>query len=162
MVWRVPSNHSTDCYFCMVPPIKNGTSMKKKSTLVYPNIPSAIRSVPHGDGLPVPELPDSFVMYSEDEDSVSSNSEEQQPSASRYAEYLPSTHSSNQKITEGELSDLVRDLKLPKNKAELLASRLQQWNLLHHKGKWCAAMLGDYCWIMKRDVSKRNTIDRPK
>jgi len=35
MVWRVPSNHSTDCYFCMVPPIQNGMSMKKKSTLLY-------------------------------------------------------------------------------------------------------------------------------
>jgi len=61
----------------MVPPIKNGMSMKKKSTLVYPNIPSAIRSVPHGDGLSVPELPDNFTMYSDDEDIVSSNSEEQ-------------------------------------------------------------------------------------
>ena len=29
MVWKVPSNHSTDCYFCMVPPIQNGMSMKK-------------------------------------------------------------------------------------------------------------------------------------
>jgi len=107
-------------------------SMKKKATLVYPNIPSAIRPVSHGDGLPVPELLDNFAMYSDDEDSVSSNSEEQQPSASRD---LPSTDSSNHKITEGELSDLIRDLKLPKNRAELLASRLQQWNLLHHSVK---------------------------
>jgi hypothetical protein len=38
IVWRVPSNHSTDCYFCMVPPIQTGMSMKKKSTVVYPNI----------------------------------------------------------------------------------------------------------------------------
>ena len=76
MVWRVPSNHSSDCYFSMVPPIQNGMSMKKKSTLVYLNIPSAIRHVPHGDGLPVPEPPDNFVMYSDDDDSVSSNSEE--------------------------------------------------------------------------------------
>jgi hypothetical protein len=30
-------------------------------------------------------------MYSEDKDSFSSNSEEQQPSASRDADYLPST-----------------------------------------------------------------------
>jgi len=36
-------------------------SMKKKSTLVYPNIPSAIRPVPHGGGLPVPETPDNFA-----------------------------------------------------------------------------------------------------
>ena len=105
-------------------------SMKKKSTLVYLNIPSAIQPVPHGDGLPVPEPPDNLAMYSDDEDSVSSNSEGQQPSASRDAEYLPSTDSSNHKITEGKLIDLIGDLKLPKNKAELLASRLQQWNLL--------------------------------
>jgi hypothetical protein len=30
-------------------------------------------------------------MYSDDEDSVSSNNEEQQPSASRDADYVPST-----------------------------------------------------------------------
>ena len=76
MAWRVPSNHSTDCYFCMVPPIQNGMPMKKKSRLVYPNIPSAILPVPHGDGLPVPEPPDNFAMNSDNEDSVSSNSEE--------------------------------------------------------------------------------------
>jgi len=121
---------------------------------VYANIPSAIRPVPQGDGLPVPEPLDTFAMYSDNEDSVSSNSEEQQPSSSRDADYLPSTDSSNHKITEGELSDLIRDLELPKNKAELLASRLQQWNLLHHKGKWSTAILGDYCWMMKRDASK--------
>jgi len=121
---------------------------------VYPNIPSAIRPVPHGDGLPVPEPPDNFAMYPDDEGSVSLNNIEQQPSASTDADYSPSTDSSNHKITEGELNDLIRDLKLPKNKAELLASRLQQCNLLHHKGKWSTAMLGDYCWIMKRDAPK--------
>jgi len=93
-------------------------------------------------------------MNSDDEDSVSSNSEDQQPAASRDADYFPSTDSSNHKITEGELNDLIGDLQHPKNKAELLASRLQQWNLLHHKGKWSAAMLGDYCWMTKRDASK--------
>jgi hypothetical protein len=92
-------------------------------------------------------------MYSDDEDSVSSNSEEQQPSSSRDADCLPSTDSSNHKITEGELNGLIRDLELPKHKAEL-ASRLRQWNLLRHKGKWSAAMLGYYCWMMKRDASK--------
>jgi hypothetical protein len=34
------------------------------------------------------------------------------------------------RITLEELNDLVRDLDLPKSKAELLGSRLQQWNLL--------------------------------
>ena len=86
MVWRVPSNHTTDCYFCMVPPIQNGVFMRKKSTLVCPNVPSAIWPVPHGDGRPVPEPPDNFAVYSDDDDTVSSNSKEQQSSASRDAD----------------------------------------------------------------------------
>jgi len=45
MAWRMPSNHSTDCYFCMVSPIQNGMPTKKQSTHVYPNIPSAIRII---------------------------------------------------------------------------------------------------------------------
>jgi len=135
MVWRVPSSHSTDCYCCIVHSIQNGMSVKKKSTLVYPNIPSAIRPVSHGNGLPVPEPLDNFAMYSDDGCSVSSNSEEQQPSASKDANYLPSTDSFSHKITKGELNDLIRDLELPKNEAELLVPKLQQWNLLHHSVK---------------------------
>ena len=62
--------------------------------IVCPNIPSAKRSLPRGDGLPVPESPDIFAMHSNDEDSVSSNSEEEQASASRDADFLPSRDSS--------------------------------------------------------------------
>jgi len=82
--------------------------MRQNSTLVYLNIPSALWPVPHGDGVPVLEPLDNFAVYSDNEDSVSSNSEEQQPAASREADYLPSTNSSNRKITEGELNVLVR------------------------------------------------------
>jgi len=57
MVWREPSNHATDCYFCMVPPVSGGITKKKKWTIVYPNIPSALRPVPHGEGISVPEPP---------------------------------------------------------------------------------------------------------
>ena len=114
MVWRVPSNHSTDCHFCMVPPIQNGVSKRKKPTLVCPNVPSAIWPVPHGDGRPVPEPPDNFAVYSDDDDSVSSNSKEQQSSASRDADCLPSTDPAIHKITEGELNDPISDLELPK------------------------------------------------
>jgi len=57
MVWREPSNHTTDCYFCMVPPVSGGITKKKKWTIVYPNIPSALRPVLHGEGISVPEPP---------------------------------------------------------------------------------------------------------
>ena len=145
MVWSVPSNHSTDRYFCMVPLFKMVCPWRKINTCVseYTITNSAcaswrrtscswtsgqfcyvlwrwrqrffkpIQPVLHGDGLPVPEPPDKFAMYSDDEDSVSSNSEEQQPSASRDADYFPSTNSSKHKITEGDLNDLIRDFELP-------------------------------------------------
>ena len=95
---------------------------------MYPNIPSAIWSVPHGNGLTVPEPPDNFAMCSGYTDIVSSNSEEHQPSAARDAGFLASTDSSNHKTTEGSLSDLIRHLVLSKTKAEL--SGLQQWNFI--------------------------------
>ncbi|GFS45543.1 uncharacterized protein TNIN_234481 [Trichonephila inaurata madagascariensis] len=43
-----------------------------------------------------------------------------------WTEHLNEPH----KLNQAEWSDLVRDLDLPKQKAELLASRLHQWNLL--------------------------------
>jgi len=70
--------------------------------------------VPHGHGLPVLEPPENFDLYSEDEDGVSSNSEEHQISASRDSEYLRSTDSSNHKIREGERKELLRDLEIPR------------------------------------------------
>jgi len=51
--------------------------MKKESTILYANITPAIRPVPHGDRLPVSEPPDNYAVYSDEEDGVSSNSEEE-------------------------------------------------------------------------------------
>ena len=57
VVCREPSNHATDCYFCMVPLVSEVITKKKKWTIVYPNIPSALRPVPHGEGISFPEPP---------------------------------------------------------------------------------------------------------
>ena len=56
MVWREPSNHTTDCCFCMAPPVSGGIMKKKKWTVVYPNIPSALHAVLHGEGISIPNL----------------------------------------------------------------------------------------------------------
>jgi hypothetical protein len=57
--------------------------------------------------------------------------EEPQPPNSRDLEFfLNVTSAEPHNITQKELFDLIRDLELSKNKAELLSSRLQQWNLL--------------------------------
>jgi hypothetical protein len=56
---------------------------------------------------------------------ISLISEEQQPSTSRDPEFCPCLDSSKpHKITEIVLNNLIRNLELPKNKAELLASKL--------------------------------------
>ena len=48
------------------------------------------------------------------------------------------------RITQEELNDLIRDLDLPKCKAELLGSRLQEWNLLKENVR-----MSVYCKSMK-------------
>ena len=46
------------------------------------------------------------------------------------AEYAPTTSAEPHFPTKQELDDLIRDLGLTKSKAELLTSRLNEWNLL--------------------------------
>jgi len=65
MVWREPSNHSSDCFFCLTPPVASDTNRRKQQRIDYPNIPSAIRSVPHGEDLPVPDPPKEYNLNSE-------------------------------------------------------------------------------------------------
>ena len=45
-------------------------------------------------------------------------------------DHYPGFDSRMHVLTRQDLDDLVRDLELPKGKAELLCSRLQGWNLL--------------------------------
>jgi hypothetical protein len=107
----------------MVPPLRQGFSKKKKWTLRHPNIPSTMRPVPHGEGHPVPEPPEIVTLESEKEedDEICDISE---PSTLKDHEFAHNVMSAEpHRITENELNHLVRDL-------ELLASRLQQWNLL--------------------------------
>jgi hypothetical protein len=44
-------------------------------------------------------------------------------------DFQPSTSNEPQRISQGELNDLVRELNLSKSQAEFLGSRLQGWNL---------------------------------
>ena len=123
-IWREQSNHHDDCYFCMVN-ISKFKGSKRRSAISYPSIPSSIAPVPHGDEFPIPvpptgdEQPSSYTDKSDDSDYDDQSIRGSQP------------HFPNKQ----ELDNLVRDLGLTKSDAEILTSRLKEWNLLDHSCK---------------------------
>jgi len=114
LVWRVPSNHSSDCYFCLTPPVASGTSMnrKKKQRIDYPNILSAIRLLPHGEDLPVPGPPKEYNLNSEmEEEDTEKTGPHKEPTG---PDFQGPASQSPHKLTQNELNDLVCDLELPR------------------------------------------------
>lgn len=129
MVWREPKNHVDDCYFCLTN--VNGFSSKNKKHIEYPNVPSAIRPIPHAQDLPVPTPPSTWEEIPDD-GSMSTNSESAQFQSSGEEHNL---EEGPHLIKQAELNDLVRDLFLSKEQSELLASRLKEWNVLNEETK---------------------------
>lgn len=122
MIWREQKNHTTDCYFCSV--YVKGFNTKNRKNISYPNLDSAIRPVPHSSEIPIPQPPsslDEYLSESEDEDTLPPQDE----SSSDF-----SFDEGPELFSQSELNDLVRDLGLSKDAAELLGSRLKNKNLL--------------------------------
>ena len=89
-------------------------------------IPSASRPVPHTEDLPVPVPLQQYILDS-DEEPTKKREKTHQLSTSTVADFTEDLQSNEfHRITQEELNDLIRDLSLPKCKAELLGSRLQQ------------------------------------
>ena len=72
-IWPQPTDHSSNCYFCMMDPTKRRTG-KNALLIVYPDIPFSIARVPHCPELPVPTPPKRYQPSSGD--SSKSDSEE--------------------------------------------------------------------------------------
>src|SRR5271167_4051395 len=66
MVWREQQNHHDDYYFCLTN-IK-GFNKKNKDNIIYPNLRSANRPVPHSDKVPIP-IPAEIFESSESDSS---------------------------------------------------------------------------------------------
>ena len=126
MVWRERKDHVTDCYFCMNN--MRGFNMYKKKTWIYPNLESAIRPVLHCEAVPVPTF--TTLPGIDDEDEVTEDTEVPLPVQDYDDSDFEGTSHLPQTFTQGELSDLVRDLNLSKEQAEVLASRLKEKNNL--------------------------------
>ena len=122
MVWSEPRNHEEDCYFCLTD--VRGLNKHNRKTWKYPVLQSAYRPKPHSRDVPGPMYRDS-----EPERAAVSpvrSSSNSLPDSDEF--YRPEDFP--EKFDQSELNDLVRDLHLSKESAELLASRLKEKNSL--------------------------------
>ena len=100
-----------------------GINRKNKHCVQYPDIPSAIRPVPHGPSLPVPK-PDVAIKSSSE--SESDNTYDR----TEGVEYWSEENDRPLPLTQADLNDLTRDLNLSKESSQLLSSRLREEHLL--------------------------------
>src|ERR1043165_5023175 len=104
-------------------------SLKNKHKIIYLNLDSARRPIPQDDTLPVP-IPPTDGLDSIEDEMESGEAFGRNPETSIDLDYVPDESLEAQTFTQDELNDLVRDLALSKEKAELLVPRLKQKNLL--------------------------------
>jgi len=117
-----------------------------------------MRPVPQVAELPVPKPPTNMTL------SDSETSDEDLGQASNSMDYdptFPRACSSNEPhlLTQGNLNDIVRDLKRSKKQAELLGSMLKGWNLLRQEtlvyfyrgyhGKNIFLLPGRWCHVLQ-------------
>jgi hypothetical protein len=119
-IWREPTNHHDDCYFCMVD-ISKYKKNKDRRAIIYTTIPSSLAPVPHSEVYPIPVPPHSEKSSEEEFSSKEDNSD---------SDFCVNPDNSPHFPNQQELNDLIRDLGLTKSNAELLTSRLKEWNLL--------------------------------
>ena len=129
MVWRELKNHVDDCYFCMVN--ITGINRNNRSKWTYPDPPSARRPSPHSHEVPIP----TFHQLPELEDGQCSSDQYSDNNLNEGDGDYEGMSSVPQRFRQEELNDLVRDLNLSKAASELLASRLNDKNLLERGTK---------------------------
>ena len=160
MVWRKPANHISNYYFCMndhpltphpTPPSSNCKRNVKKEEMasgVSKKFHQLCSPVPLGEELTVPVTPESYTLDSDDDRDDDQNSAASAPSTSADSDFeLPHSSPEPHLISQSELDDLVRDLELVKRKAELLGSRLQQWNLLENDVRISLSVIAKRIWF---------------
>ena len=131
MLWRELKEHLNKCYFCKVN--VKGFNRKTKLHVKYFNLDSALLPVAHCEKVPVPEFTGLLDIHNEILSEVSTTDDEEGEGIDM--EFRPTDALLGKPIlfNQLELNDLVRDLYLPKQYAELLASRLNEKNLLSHR-----------------------------
>ncbi len=105
--------------------------MKNKHNIIYPNLYSARRPIPHDDTLQIPFPPQDRLDYIADEMETEGGALDGDQLQSMDPDYTFEEILEPKTFTQDEVNDLVRDLALSKEKAELLASRFKQKHLLN-------------------------------
>ena len=123
MIWRESRNHTTDYYFCLANVI--GFSYKTRASVKYPDVLSVPKPIPYDPiSCPIPIAP---TEYTTDEETQ----EERSPTpTSNVSDPDSQSGEAIHLINNADLSDLIRDLALTKGQAELLGSRLEEFNFL--------------------------------
>ena len=111
MVWREPTDHSTDCYFCLVKVA--GLIIKTKKNIIYFDLEFARLPVPLSAELPQPEM----RSHGSSPETTASSSHSSHSDIEDTLGIIPGP------LNQFEMNDLVRDLGLSKAGAELLAPR---------------------------------------
>ena len=136
MIWREPTNHADDCYFCIKSLV--GFNRKNRKNILYHSISSARRPIPHSNENPVPvfkellNIPVSATSLAKDstlQELTESDTDAENQNGDDDIDYHGCLIEP-QRFNQDYLSDLIRDLNLPKESAELLASRLNEIHLL--------------------------------
>lgn len=109
MVWRQPFSHTDDCYFCLSK--KKGVG--RNLTWEYADVESVMPPVPHSTDTSYP-VNSGSVQKSEESSAPESSESEFQPRIEQ------------QRLSQAELNDWVRDFGLSKEKSEIFASRMKE------------------------------------
>ncbi|KAJ8704316.1 hypothetical protein PYW08_013040 [Mythimna loreyi] len=92
--------------------------------MIYPDLESARRPLPHSEEVTVP------TYCSTSESSQEPNPSQENNKVNSDSDFEGSNFTEPKPFTQKELNDLIRDLELSKESAEVLASRLKEKNLL--------------------------------
>ncbi|XP_049306156.1 uncharacterized protein LOC125776677 [Bactrocera dorsalis] len=110
MIWREPTCHTEDCYICMTKVLGFGKSRK----VIYANVPTVSLPVPHSAEVAYPVSLSTAVSSEYGKSSCN--------------EFLMKNE--RNVLSQAQLNDWIRDWELSKEKAELHASRMQQFQFV--------------------------------
>lgn len=131
-VWREQKNHLDDCYFCGCN--IEGVSIKNRKSITYPSVSSVTKPVITNEPVPLAKIQS---ISSTDCSSTSDDLEPKDEFAAVIDDHSPVL------INQDTLDEMVRKMKLTKDNAQYLGSKLKSLNLLEDDTR--------FAWYRRRE-----------